>query len=248
MITASQNVYPRVNRQQGANRQAKTLYNRKVKRKGLTNRSLAMSEQGDWLTTKEAAEMLGLSVSSMVRRASAGWYTAKKVHRDDGCGMMWLILREPIEAEVAEKGRVARLIAQGRRRCSGCKEWLKRSHFWKGQKYCKACLNDYRLNPRHKRTWAGMGGDPVSGEPVSELVGGRAQPRDALQYACMDIGWRFRPLPIDMTGKSTPRRKAFCPTCDASHCYHYPDLTPAEVRRKGIIPSRYPEKRVIGVS
>lgn len=72
------------------------------------------------------------------------------------------------------------------------------------------------------------------------MSNGWAEPNDSLRYACMDIGFRHRPLP---NGQS--KRDAFCANCGAARCVHHPEMKPREVRRRKKMPTEYPKKKIV---
>ena len=72
------------------------------------------------------------------------------------------------------------------------------------------------------------------------MTNGWAKPSDSLRYACMDTCFRHRPLPSGQT-----KRDAFCANCGASRCIHYPEMKPAEVRRRKRMPTQYRKKKMI---
>ena len=72
------------------------------------------------------------------------------------------------------------------------------------------------------------------------MPNGWAQPNDSLRYACMDTGFRHRPVPSGQT-----KREAFCGNCGASRCVHHPEMKPVEVRKRIRMPTQYPEKKII---
>ena len=77
------------------------------------------------------------------------------------------------------------------------------------------------------------------GGSVADLIGEPPEPKDALRYACLDVGYSHRPVPIGST-----KRRSFCRVCEARRCYFHPEMTPAEVRKRKVIPSMYPARRI----
>jgi hypothetical protein len=74
---------------------------------------------------------------------------------------------------------------------------------------------------------------------LADLLGEPPSPKDARKYACLDIGYHHKAVPIGMT-----KRQAFCARCEATYCYFHPELTPKEVKRRKVIPSRYPARPI----
>lgn len=72
------------------------------------------------------------------------------------------------------------------------------------------------------------------------MTGGWAEPKDSLKYACMDVGFRHRPIPRGQT-----KRSAFCDKCGALRCVLYPEMRPVEVRLRKRMPTYYPSRKII---
>lgn len=139
---------------------------------------------------------------------------------------------------------------QGQKRCPRCGQWKSHEEFGhrpNGQfrSYCRPCRRDYdrewQAKHRHRRRSAAVVGNPQH-SAVLDLIGsyGPPQAQDSLKYACMDVGFAHRPIPIGET-----KRQAFCANCTALRCVHHPELTPDQVKKDGPIASRYPEKSII---
>ena len=65
-------------------------------------------------------------------------------------------------------------------------------------------------------------------------------PKNSLKYACMDVGFRHRPIPRGQT-----KRSAFCDKCGAPRCVLYPEMRPVEVRRRKRMPTQYPKRKIV---
>lgn len=79
--------------------------------------------------------------------------------------------------------------------------------------------------------------EPLPGSVQEYIgIGQRPKPEDSLKYACMDEGFRHRPIPVGST-----KRKAYCSWCTARRCVHHPEMTPKQVGKLKEVPSRYPK-------
>lgn len=200
------------------------------------------------MTTREVRSPLDLSQDATMKACRRAGIEERRIK--GGCHHGWSIWRRSQVEELAEKRQeLARLRAEGKKRCHACGEWKDRAtEFWRGQSLCKPCGRvrnketwAEQKRKRRKRPWSNLIEERIAEiVELSEGNGGRPGPRDALKYACLDVGYAHRPC---LPGE---KRERFCAKCTAERCYHHPKLTPAEVRKWKRTPTLYPERRVLG--
>jgi hypothetical protein len=182
------------------------------------------------MTTLEASRLLAFRSTSggVIDALRRG---AVEEIKGDGAGSgrfgrcLWR--RDQVEALAKEREHVAWLKANGFKFCNGCSDWKDRaSQFAPSAHRCRECMR--KVN---KATWAAQKRQRSrSTLSVESYVGqGRpAEPQDALKYACMDVGFHHRPLPM-CDGRRMSKREAYCQHCTARRCVHYKDVTPKEL-------------------
>lgn len=185
----------------------------------------------EWITLRQAIEILGFEGNDWVRRmCREGRLQARKVsYRGDI--RQWLVLKADIEELAKERAFEAQMKAEGKKRCPGCGEWKDRkAGFWRSGRSgrCRSCVKEQRKSPhREAGSWGWeRPARPMGGDLLDYIgsTGGKPRAEDSLKYACMDKGFYHRPVPDGMT-----KRQAFCAVCTAGRCVHYSDKTPEQL-------------------
>ena len=194
------------------------------------------SEKNGRMTTAEAAQLLGYSISWTIETLKE--QGIENIRRNGGGNRAPLLWdRAEVEWLFRERQPSNEKKAPGLKRCGICREWKKKAtEFHKRCFVCKRCRPAYdrerKAQHKYPSTFGNRNPDPQPPGPIGLFVavGKPPGPRDSLQYACMDIGYSHRPLPI-VDGRRVSKREAFCSKCEAPHCVHHPHLRPAVVRK-----------------
>ena len=198
------------------------------------------SKGNGWMTTREAAELLGLTeawVLQALRREGV-----EESRRPNGQNRSLLWNRAQVEQVFTERQPTKEKKAAGLKRCGACRQWKdKATEFHRRYFVCKGCRPAYdaERKKQNRKTFANRNPDRQPPGPVGLFVAVGKPPtmETAKKYACMMGFFQHRPLPI-VDGKRVSKRDAFCSTCTAPQCMHHPHLKPAAVRRMKRVPLR----------
>lgn len=202
-----------------------------------------------WLTTAEAAAMLGYRSRATVIRALRRDGIGERMEGTKHGGKIAFWYKPDVVRLSQQRQEIEAKKAAGLKWCSGCSRWLPKEAFHRDFHLCKECRrakNPQRRERDRKRRESRRKYEASFANTNPELVGGMddwhagepPKPGDADKYACL-YGWfQHRPIP---PGQS--KRKLYCRKCEAAKCYFH-DLTPKQVCRRARVPTRYPEHRV----